>query len=87
KNFEILSLSYDRKAEDVIKFRQGKWKMPWLHSFIQKGFDNEISKQFEVFGIPRPILVDSTGKIIAMEMELRGPNLEKTLTRVLGEAK
>ena len=84
KNFEILSLSFDPKVGDVVKFRNGKWKMPWQHSFVEGGFTSELAKQFEVIGIPKPILVDANGTIVATDTELRGENLEKTLTRVLG---
>ncbi len=85
KNFEILSLSFDPKPEDVIKFRNEKWKMPWLHSFVEGGFNSDLAKTFEVIGIPKPILVDKDGNIVAMDMDLRGERLEKTLAKVLGE--
>ncbi len=88
KNFEILSLSFDAKPEDVVKFRKDKWKMPWHHVFLDKGFEHPLAKEFEVIGIPKPILVDgNTGKILATEMELRGQNLEKTLSKILSEAR
>ncbi|MFY9225765.1 MAG: thioredoxin-like domain-containing protein [Blastocatellia bacterium] len=85
KNFEILSLSFDGSPEDVNSFRQGKWKMPWLHTFVESGFQSELAKRFEVVGIPKPVLVDPTGKIIAVEVDLRGEKLEQTLTKVLGD--
>ena len=85
KDFQILSLSLDRKPEDVAKFRGDKWKMPWLHTFVTD--DASITNAFEVIGIPRPLLVDRNGKIIAMETELRGEQLGKTLARFLGEPK
>ena len=85
KDFQILSLSLDRKPEDVAKFRGDKWKMPWLHTFVTD--DASITNVFEVIGIPRPLLVDGNGKIIAMETELRGEQLEKTLAKFLGEPK
>lgn len=86
KNFDILSLSFDATPEVVMNFRQGKWKMPWRHVFLENGFSNSVSKQFEVIAIPKPILVDgNTGKILAMEGELRGQSLEKTLSKFLGE--
>lgn len=88
KNFEILSLSFDPKPEDVVKFRKDKWKMPWHHVFLENGFEHPLSKEFEVIGIPKPILVDgNTGKILAMEGELRGENLDRTLSKFLGEAR
>jgi thiol-disulfide isomerase/thioredoxin len=85
KNFQILSLSLDRKPGDVAKFRGDKWKMPWLHTYVTD--DASITNAFEVIGIPRPLLVDGNGKIIAMETDLRGEQLEKTLARFLGEPK
>lgn len=84
KNFEILSLSFDNAVADVVKFRQDKWKMPWLHTFVENGFDSELAKTFNVMGIPKPILVDgNTNMILATESELRGERLEKTLEGVL----
>ena len=85
KNFEILSFSLDQKPEDVTKFRQGKWKMPWLHTFITN--DLELTSAFEVVAIPRLILIDGTGKIIVMEGDLRGVLLERTLKEIFPDVK
>ncbi len=83
RNFTILSFSFDRKIEDVKKFRKGQWKMPWLNAFLDKTIRDKIAQAFEVSGIPKPILIDPEGKIIAMEADLRGQNLEKTLNKFL----
>jgi thiol-disulfide isomerase/thioredoxin len=84
KNFEILSLSFDPVPADVAKFRQDKWKMPWLHTFVEKGFMSDLARTFEVIGIPKPILVDgNTNMILATEADLRGEGLEKTLAGIL----
>lgn len=85
KNFVILSISLDTAPQDVVKFRKDKWPMPWLHAFAEKGWDNKTVKDFEVVGIPRPVLVDTTGTVVAMEADLRGENLEKTLEKYLGK--
>jgi thiol-disulfide isomerase/thioredoxin len=85
KNFQILSLSLDQKPGDVTRFRGDKWKMPWLHTFVT---DNKsLTSAFEVIAIPRPLLVDGNGTIVAMDSELRGDQLEKTLAKFLGEPK
>ncbi len=47
--------------------------------------DNKMVKDYEVVGIPRPILIDPSGKIVAMEEQLRGDELEKTLEKYLGK--
>jgi thiol-disulfide isomerase/thioredoxin len=82
-NFEILSLSFDSSPADVKKFRETKWKMPWNHVFVEKGFENPMSRGFEVEGIPKPILIDGSGKIVAITLDLRGERLEKTLEKYL----
>ncbi len=62
-----------------------KWKMPWLNAFVKGGFQNKIVQDFDVLGIPKPILVNPDGIIVATEEELRGENLEKTLAKYLGD--
>lgn len=81
KGFELLSLSLDAKSEDVIKFRNDKWKMPWKNSFIGYKEGEKIAEKFEVIGIPKVILVSAEGKILEMDGELRGDKLEKTLLK------
>ncbi len=36
QGFEILSVSADNSASDVVKFRQGKWAMPWKNAFLDE---------------------------------------------------
>lgn len=81
--FTVLSLSFDGKVGDITPFREKKWKMPWLHTFVEKGFKNDLSKRFEVAGIPKPILVGPDGMIIATESDLRGRDLDATLAKHL----
>jgi len=81
KGFELLSLSIDGSADDVVKFRNDKWKMPWKNSFIGSKEGRKIADAFEVIGIPRPILVGADGKILEMEGELRGSKLQETLAK------
>lgn len=83
KNFTILSLSLDRKVEDITKFREEKWKMPWLHAFMGEEVNKPVTQTFEVMAIPKPILVGFDGRIIATEGSVRGDQLEKTLADFL----
>ncbi|MFH1050050.1 MAG: TlpA disulfide reductase family protein [bacterium] len=83
KNFIILSISIDQKKEDIIKFRSGKWKMPWLHSFSEGVWKSKMVEFFEVTGVPKPMLIGPDGKILEMEGNLRGEDLEKTLEKYL----
>jgi thiol-disulfide isomerase/thioredoxin len=84
RGLEILSVSFDRKPEDVAAFRRRRWTMPWRHVYAEGGFGSELAKTFEVRAIPRPILIDRDGIIIASDFLLRGPDLDRTLRRVFG---
>jgi thiol-disulfide isomerase/thioredoxin len=82
--FTILSLSFDESPEDVLEYREGEWKMPWLHAFVEDGFGSEISETFQIFGIPRAILIGEGGTIVATQGDLRGEKLDETLARIFG---
>ncbi len=81
--FTILSLSFDRNKEAVEQFRKNEWEMPWMHVFLEGENRDKIGKEFEVSGIPKPILVDPQGMIVATEGELRGDYLDMTLAKFL----
>jgi thiol-disulfide isomerase/thioredoxin len=83
RGLELLSVSFDQDREAVARFRRGKWPMPWLHAYEEGGFDGASAKQFEIAGIPRPILVGPDGRILALEGELRGEHLDRTLAALL----
>ena len=57
----------------------------------RSGFDqrtkSEAAKNFEVSGIPKPVLVAADGTILATEVDLRGENLDATLAKVFGGEK
>lgn len=86
KPFKILSLSFDETVEDVYQFRKERYNMPWYHGFVEGGFDSQIAQTFEITGIPKPILLDPNGKIVATGVQLRGPNLRKTLEKLLSDS-
>jgi thiol-disulfide isomerase/thioredoxin len=82
KGLEILSIAFDQK-DNVEKFRSEKWRLPWLNSVVEDGFSSQIAKSFSISGIPKPILVSKDGKIIAVDEELRGDKLNKTLEKYI----
>ncbi len=83
KGFEILSLSADEFAVDVTEFRQGKWKMPWKHAYLQNG-EHPIIKSYDVVGYPTAYLIDENGKVLATGDKVRGEQLEQTLASYYG---
>jgi hypothetical protein len=80
---EILSISFDRKPEDITSFRYRRWPMPWHHAYAEDGFGGDLAKSFGVKGIPKPILVGPDGIVVSADFLLRGPDLQRTLRKVL----
>ena len=84
KGLNIISVSLDFKIDDVRKFRKEKWSLPWFNSFIKYDSNNQLIKDFELTSIPKPMLINGDGKIIATDMQLRGESLDKTLSKLFG---
>lgn len=80
---EIMSISFDQSPDIVRRFRSTKWPMPWHNVVVDEKDQPDVSQTFEV-AFPRPILVDPKGRIIEMDDNLRGEELEKTLKKYLG---
>jgi thiol-disulfide isomerase/thioredoxin len=67
KNFTILSVSMDYQKDDVTDYRQKKLPMPWLHTYLQDWKPKQgVLDDFEVAAIPKVILVDKNGVIVAV---------------------
>ena len=85
KGLNIISVSLDFKLENMIKFRNEKWPLPWFNTFLEYDPNSQIIKDFELISIPKPILVDATGIIIGTDMQLRGDRLDITLKKLFNK--
>ncbi len=74
-NFTILSISNDRHIASAIKFKNKKWKMPWLKGYASGEFENQLLKKLGINGIPRAVLINKEGIIIDEGEHLRGKGL------------
>jgi thiol-disulfide isomerase/thioredoxin len=82
--FTILSVSFDDAPEDVARFRsETAWGMPWLHAYVGDDWTSDIVTSFQIPGLPRTVLVDGDGIIVAVDADLRGPRLDQTLANVI----
>ena len=73
--FEILSIAVFDTREEIKQFRDDNYSMPWLHTLLTRGEYNSIMDLFELTRFPKPILVDESGIILAIDEELRGDKL------------
>jgi thiol-disulfide isomerase/thioredoxin len=81
RGFEIVSVSFDLSTDDVLAFRESRWKMPWFNAYV--GPDDEVEHaRFEIVGIPRTILVDGDGTIVGVDGDVWGEKLRETLVRL-----
>ncbi len=81
--FEILSVAMGDRRETIDELRQTQWPMPWLHAF--EPLDSEVAELFELFGVPKAILVDSSNTIVGVDEDVRGEKLQEVLARLFGE--
>jgi peroxiredoxin len=65
----IISLSLDKSADNIHKFRKDKWPMPWVHVWVKDGWNDNIVKTFEVSHLPKMIVVGPNNKIICTNTE------------------
>ncbi len=85
KGFEVLSLSFDQKPEDVAAFRKKPANpMTWKHAFLSGGGKHAVSRAYGVVGIPKAVLVGPDGKIVATDADVKGDKLVETLEKLLG---
>ncbi|MBK6948234.1 MAG: TlpA family protein disulfide reductase [Haliscomenobacter sp.] len=79
KGFEILGVSLDNDRDRWLKAIADDG-LTWLHVSDLKGWSNEVAQMYEVSSIPKTILIDPQGKIVAKD--LRGPTLERKLQQL-----
>lgn len=86
-NFTILSISSDSDVESAIKFKNKKWKMPWLKVYADSRFENKLLKKLGIHGIPRAVLINKEGIIIDEGERLRGKGLTKFIEYMISSCK
>jgi thiol-disulfide isomerase/thioredoxin len=79
-NFVIIGVSLDRDREDLDAYLKRE-AIGWPQYFDGGGWDNKISRLYNVSGIPYTVLLDQNGEIRGVG--LRGAQLEKKVTELL----
>ena len=79
KDFEVVSISIDKEIERAKNYNK-KNPFSWKYSLFSEGeFNYDLAKRFQLVTLPKPILIDQEGKIIAMDADLRGEKLGEVL--------
>lgn len=81
KGFTILSISADERVEKIAAFRKKRWAMPWMHTMLKNGLQDPLAVTYEVIDLPKAILVDENGIILASHGDLKKEGLQAILNR------
>lgn len=81
--FDILGISVDSSSGNVKKFIGSKIEIPWDIAIVKNKFNNKLCKNFEVYSVPKSVLINPEGDVAASGWELRGRNLIETLKKFL----
>jgi len=77
----VLAFAACRPAPESGKNAEGKEMVT-----LEGGFDSDIARSFEITGIPEPILLSPDGIIMASGPRIRGEELIKTLSSLMGSS-
>lgn len=84
RGFEVLSVSLDNDQKAWLKAIKADG-LNWVHVSDLSGWENVVSRMFNIKSIPANILIDRNGVVLAKN--LRGEDLEKKLSEIFGETK
>ncbi len=84
QGFQILAISIDSDIDQHRSFVEQRLR-DWGNARASGEFDSEIAKRFEISSIPRTILIDPDGVILAVDDEARGGRLRELLEKLLSK--
>jgi len=77
QGFEIVSISVNDPEAQLKQFLKTQ-PMNWIHIRDHEG---KLAEKYGVVSIPAPFLIDHTGKLVAMNLDLRGPRLMQQIAQ------
>ncbi len=82
QGLEVVGVSCDRKAEDLMKFLESHKEMTWTQLYDPKLPDWETAKQFGVLSIPKMFLIDKKGIVRTIEAREK---MDEMIPKLLAE--
>lgn len=80
--FTIVGISLDEDRETLMNFIEDR-EIPWPQIYVEDGWEAELSRMYNVSGIPRMYLLDPDGNII--ERDLRGEEMVSKVESLIAE--
>lgn len=82
KGLEIYSVSIDERQENWMKALKEE-NTSWINVLDGSGFKGTVAKDYGILGVPTSFLIGQDGKIIAVSENLRGLELDRTLSKYM----
>lgn len=82
KGLEIYSISIDEKQDKWLKALEEEGTT-WINVVDHLGFKGGAPNDYGIRGVPASFLINQDGKIIAVSQDLRGADLDKTLSKYI----
>ncbi|MCC6397401.1 MAG: redoxin domain-containing protein [Bacteroidetes bacterium] len=82
KNLSLIAVSLDDSTATVLRYLDEKG-IPWPHILAPEKHDNLITRSYNVQGIPRIFLIDSSGRIV--HKHLRGKEIAIAIDKLSSE--
>ena len=86
QGFEVIQISLDRDREALVEYVK-EHGLPWPQITDRLDNDDKLSKRFKVTGIPKMMLVDKEGNVIAEGGAIRGERLAPAIESALKKIK
>jgi len=83
KGLSIISLSLDKRVEDIEKFRKDNWPMPWMHVWVEEGWNDMMVKTFRVLRLPTLIVVGPDHRVIGISPEFDDDQIREMIKAAL----
>lgn len=83
KGFEIVSIAFTNSADATIKYIRESTYTSWKYAYILFGSSNPIIEDYELHLVPRMILADRSGTIVALNDDLTADLLEMEIAAAM----
>ncbi len=85
KNIDIISVSIDSSSAAVNNYINEKMQIPWKKGIAKKGFNSDLCRSYDVYSVPKSILIDPAGKVVSLGWDLLGKNMLGTINKYVAQ--
>ena len=81
--FEVVGVSLDHLDKDAFLKECDELGIVWPQIYDGKGWESELARSFNIWGIPTPVLLDRDGRVAAVHGDVRGEKLMEQVAELV----